>query len=107
MAGLPVPFQGPWLPRGASFGASGVEGGIRSGLPGFLEDPRGFAPRIAERLARAEEELRAAQQALDGSPEARMRYARARGEHAAVTREAEDVLRCFGERLRRPEELLH
>lgn len=63
--------------------------------------------KLAERLARADGELRAAQRALDGSPEARMRYARARGEHAAATREGEDVLRCFGERLPRPEDLLH
>jgi hypothetical protein len=47
---------------------------------------------LAERLARAEGELRAAQRALDGCPEARMRYAQAKAEHEAATRDAEEVL---------------
>jgi DNA-binding FrmR family transcriptional regulator len=50
--------------------------------------------KLAERLARAEGELRAAQRALDGSSEARMRYARASREHAAATWVAEEVFRC-------------
>ncbi|WNG49183.1 hypothetical protein F0U60_37510 [Archangium minus] len=39
---------------------------------------------LAARLARAEVELQQAQRGLDGSPQARTRYARARAEHEAA-----------------------
>lgn len=54
-------------------------------------DEQGRA-KLAERLARAERELRAAQRALDGGPKARIRYAQAKGEHAAATRGSEEAL---------------